>query len=526
MRSWLFRLAIALCLLALLQAPYGPDLAYAQSRVSRYVVTFEIVPDDAGELRDVRVTLEVTYDVRGESKSDGFKFVGSTRIKDVSVTDGQGQPLKFAVKHMDEERLEWYFPAVTDGQQTVVAHFTIPGAMQGTMQGNRFRADWVKNWRLDVSGVTYRFIFPQGYAYDKLTVSPSNYRERVIDGKPAIEIGMDRLSTTPFSIAFWPGLVDNKAPATSSQAREASPRRGSPEITGAEALWLLVFLALAGMCVALPYWWTVRADDSLRYPLPAPTDLDELEIAALRGGRNAILRTAMFDLWNRGMLDVTQSSIQCIASDQAPGGPIQKEVCEAARTPQRPASLLRDARLLARVAPYMDSIRARLQDLHLLQSPDVLRTKGNAFFLGLVGLLGTFVGAVVFGQISEDDLISMLGTFLGPVWMLLGILCLWWVLRPGQPLPSRLGKRTLRSIEQHYGMLKGVASPDQLAPDLNPALILAVFGMGALTGLYQPFSQAFAASVGGGGGSGGGCGGGCGGGGGGGGGGCGGCGGE
>lgn len=141
MKRALLRMVIVISLVALLLGQIGLGVAYADYHVSRYIVTFEVVPNSAGELRDVRVKLEITYDVQGESKSEGFKFVGTTQIKDVSVTDGQGQPLKFQVEHMKEERIEWSFPAVTNGQQTVIARFTIPNALQGSKEGNTFSTD-------------------------------------------------------------------------------------------------------------------------------------------------------------------------------------------------------------------------------------------------------------------------------------------------------------------------------------------------------------------------------------------------
>ena len=106
MKRSVLRLLMAAGLIFLALGSLGLDVAYADYRVSRYDVTFEVVPNSAGQLRDVRVTLEVTYDVRDETKSSGFKFVGTTKIKDVSVTDGEGQPLEFLawspiVKHVD-----------------------------------------------------------------------------------------------------------------------------------------------------------------------------------------------------------------------------------------------------------------------------------------------------------------------------------------------------------------------------------------------------------------------------------------
>ena len=240
MKRSLLRMVIVISLMALLFGQFGLGVAYADYHVSRYVVTFEVVPNSAGELRDVRVTLEVTYDVQAESKSEGFKFVGTTKIEDVSVTDGQGQPLKFKVEHLKEERITWYFPAVTDGQQTVVARFTIPNALQGSKERNTFSAEWIKNWKVKVYNITYRFIFPEDYKYETITVTPSNYRENVIDGRRAIEIGTDELPSTSFRLAFEPGLMEGKAPVKASGTRKATG--------GIPPIWSILFvLAWAGL---------------------------------------------------------------------------------------------------------------------------------------------------------------------------------------------------------------------------------------------------------------------------------------
>lgn len=230
MKRSLLRMVIVISLIALLFGQLGLGVAYADYHVSRYIVTFEVVPNSAGELRDVRVKLEVTYDVRGESKLEGFKFVGTTQIEDVSVTDETGQPLEFQVKHMKEERIEWSFPTVTDGQRTVIARFIIPNALQGSKERNTFSAEWIKNWKVKVYNVTYRFIFPKDYKYQTITVSPSNYHEKVIDGRRAIEIGTDELSSTPFSIAFSPGLVEGKAPVKMSGAKQSSSFCSGPVV--------------------------------------------------------------------------------------------------------------------------------------------------------------------------------------------------------------------------------------------------------------------------------------------------------
>jgi len=64
--------------------------------------------------------------------------VGTTVIKDVIVTEGDGQVLKFNLEHLEEKGIKWFFPALSDGQQTVVAQFTIPNISQGSRTRNQF----------------------------------------------------------------------------------------------------------------------------------------------------------------------------------------------------------------------------------------------------------------------------------------------------------------------------------------------------------------------------------------------------
>ena len=102
-----------------------PVAAQADYIISRYEASFEPITNQNGEMRDVATTLLIEYDIASGSKSDGFKFVGNNQIENISVTDGAGQPLSFTQEKMDETRINWQFPEVTQGKQTVIVKFTI-----------------------------------------------------------------------------------------------------------------------------------------------------------------------------------------------------------------------------------------------------------------------------------------------------------------------------------------------------------------------------------------------------------------
>jgi len=73
-------LIICLSLLLFCTPMVGAEPIYT---VSRYIATFELVPDDKNKLRDVAVKLEITYDVESGIKDGGFKFIGDLPVKDV-----------------------------------------------------------------------------------------------------------------------------------------------------------------------------------------------------------------------------------------------------------------------------------------------------------------------------------------------------------------------------------------------------------------------------------------------------------
>lgn len=236
-------LILALVALALVATPAVAAPSYT---ISHYEATFELVPDGAGKLRDVAVTLYITYDITSGPKSSGFKFIGTLPVKDISVTDGSGKPLKHRLEKLEENRITWYFPAVNRGKQTVIARFVLVGALRGTLKLNSLRFEWVKNWKVPVHDATYRFILPEDYAYDSLTVSPPGKRIVQYRGRRAIEVHMERLSSTPFTLGFSPGVAEGKPTprAPTRQPASSSSRKSSGGGSGwlGAIVWIVFFV--------------------------------------------------------------------------------------------------------------------------------------------------------------------------------------------------------------------------------------------------------------------------------------------
>jgi len=204
---WLF---IGLWLVGFSSAPLAAqDATYA---ISRYEASFELVPDADGVLRDVAVSLYITYDVTAGEKSEGFKFIGTRPVRDISVTDGNNAPLKYKLEQLEENRLTWYFPTrYARQQQTVIAHFTLQNAITGNLKKNSLQVEWVKNWKVPVYDVTYYFFLPADYHYEKLTARPEGGTVIDYKGRRVLQVHQAQLTTEPFRVEFAPGVAQARA---------------------------------------------------------------------------------------------------------------------------------------------------------------------------------------------------------------------------------------------------------------------------------------------------------------------------
>lgn len=106
--------------------------------------------------------------------------------------------------------------------------------------------------------------------------------------------------------------------------------------------FLLLFLIMAVACISLAWLWA-NSDGSEDQMMPGPTNLDTVSISVLSGGRNAVIRTVLFDLWNRNLIRLegegNSAALEAVASNEKRGTPIHEAVyqfalCEVRQAPQ------------------------------------------------------------------------------------------------------------------------------------------------------------------------------------------------
>ena len=232
-----------------------PDILEPPCTVSPYIVTCELERNARGQY-DVRVTLQITYHVFDAPKTEGFKFVGDVPVSDISVTDGQGNPLKWKKDIMRETRIRWWFEPVSNGDMTVIVKFKIDDSLSGDLNANYFHAPWIKNFRVKVTDATYRFVFPTGFHPAKVTIAPHTFVAKTLDdGRSAVECKDIVVHAGYFGVSFSPGLADRPK----DSIERVVSRYVAQEPTSRD-IKKLIIVAVAIMAIVLTRGCSIKRD--------------------------------------------------------------------------------------------------------------------------------------------------------------------------------------------------------------------------------------------------------------------------
>jgi uncharacterized protein (TIGR04222 family) len=139
-------------------------------------------------------------------------------------------------------------------------------------------------------------------------------------------------------------------------------------------------LVYAGFAIAViaAAWRMISARDGTgpqELP-PVPAAFDPYDIAWLRGGKHAVIRTVIYALHQRGLVEVIPPGwfrdSQLVAKDGAGGATLtalEARVLDAVLSPVRPAALFRGA-LPSDVGRLYERLQARLESERLCRSAD------------------------------------------------------------------------------------------------------------------------------------------------------------
>jgi uncharacterized protein (TIGR04222 family) len=286
----------------------------------------------------------------------------------------------------------------------------------------------------------------------------------------------------------------------------------------------LIFYAFAACLVLAGAYGFIQMQDKTgaMAPPPTPSDIDPYELSYLRGGINEVIRTAIYALRQKGLIEIEKGRVRATGAAAQELTEIERAVFEQVLSAPTIAALFKAGDLRGILESLCAAYKQQLSAQQLLTPPEVRR----AAFLALSvagGLLVALAGYKMWAAAMHGH--SNLGfLFLEAMG---ACVVLFWIFRKATAgNASKRGKAFLAQLQlaysDHVGAVFGAAvesSAGRAAVGGAALFIVGLFGFSILKGTPDAaLAQAFAQSSGSGG-DGGGCGGGGGGGG------CGGCGG-
>lgn len=246
-------------------------------------------------------------------------------------------------------------------------------------------------------------------------------------------------------------------------------------------VFLVIFIILIILCFGIGKI-IIGFDNTLKYPLPELTYFDPISIAYLRGGRNAVIRTAIFSLWSRNLIEIKTTPppekgylIQSVPSRKMLLYPIEHEVYKYTATPKKYTEIVNDPRLIIPLIDPLNEINVELERFHLKPSlsnfrKSVIITTPLILFLLIIG------GAKLYLGITRDKPVTCL------VWLLIVALI---GLPIGLLIPKRitkLGSLYLRSLEKNFKWMKESIKQWKIPSGIDPSYCVAIYGIESLRG--------------------------------------------
>lgn len=155
------RVRTLLSLLVAIVAMAWPTWACAEVSITSYVLTVR----PQGPDQRTHFALTLTYRAVGETKREGFKYVGSSSIDGVVAHTEAGAPLEVKASYeakSGESRIDFHLPPPdAQGLQTVVVELDQVMPSSYALSGEVGVIDWASQFRVPIGTTTLRVVGPK-----------------------------------------------------------------------------------------------------------------------------------------------------------------------------------------------------------------------------------------------------------------------------------------------------------------------------------------------------------------------------
>jgi uncharacterized protein (TIGR04222 family) len=255
-------------------------------------------------------------------------------------------------------------------------------------------------------------------------------------------------------------------------------------------VFLIFFSVLSVMCIIMAKILIAR-DGYENLPVPEPSQFEPTAIASLRGGWGAVIRVTLFNLWERKMIEITGSGIETRIKSAGTGdhsNAIEAIILKILTEPKKPSDLFKDKSLIAAVESHLRTVNMKFEKIHLIRTTDdkkrawVITLSAFCIFM-LIGIFKTYMGIMRDKPVVFLVLLMVLFTVINLV-----------VQKPWKSITG-LGNKFIKKARENYESMKGEISRGIIPDGANPAMAVAVFGVGILAGsaLFAAYSSAFPA---------------------------------
>ncbi len=249
---------------------------------------------------------------------------------------------------------------------------------------------------------------------------------------------------------------------------------------------LLLAYGIIALAVIIGASLLIRAREATgwREPPPVPSEFDPCELAYFRGGKGAVIRTAVYALHRRGLVKIVPDErpalsrlVAVAASDARMLTGVERRIFESLGQPHEASSLF-VGKIGDHIWNLCELYRQKLESEGLLRTAEARRAAMRILLAASVVLvaLGAYMIAVAG---TEERPFGVLLTILSLValWNSVGLLA-------GARMTAR-GKAYLKRLRIAYknmrrGELRGIGpSPQAGEPDASIAMV-SLFGLGIL----------------------------------------------
>ncbi len=253
-------------------------------------------------------------------------------------------------------------------------------------------------------------------------------------------------------------------------------------IPGPEFIFLYAVYAL-GIIILLKIVLWIK-DDSRNYPAPPESEITPFEIAVLRNGSNlkAILHTVLFSLWQNRLITIREDGFAFTSphmdKNQKQSG-LERDILQCLTVPRKPDSIIKDPAVLEKLKMLLAPVKENLIQKKLILNYEKAKEAKKTFLILLTVLLLPAVIKLFLGIWRDKPIFFLI------ILIVMAAIIITTIYKSNTAQTSSGRKYLQELIKRYKQTIKDGKTSAVLPNSVDPVLIAAIFGAGALLAFPQ-----------------------------------------